>query len=105
MGPYTARAGMEKVAAWIDRALAEGAKMVFDGRVNIPQTLSKGYFLGPTILENIDVDMATAKEEAFGAVAGLIRADNLDQVIEWINTKTDLGHSACIMTESGRGRP
>jgi malonate-semialdehyde dehydrogenase (acetylating)/methylmalonate-semialdehyde dehydrogenase len=102
MGPYTARAGMEKVAAWIDRALGEGAKMVFDGRVNIPQTLSKGYFLGPTILENIDVDMATAKEEAFGAVAGLIKADNLDQVIEWINTKTDLGHSACIMTESGR---
>jgi malonate-semialdehyde dehydrogenase (acetylating)/methylmalonate-semialdehyde dehydrogenase len=93
---------MEKVAAWIDRALGEGAKMVFDGRVSIPQTLSKGYFLGPTILENIDVDMATAKEEAFGAVAGLIKADNLDQVIEWINTKTDLGHSACIMTESGR---
>jgi malonate-semialdehyde dehydrogenase (acetylating)/methylmalonate-semialdehyde dehydrogenase len=46
--------------------------------------------------------MDVAKEEAFGAVAGLIRAGSLDEVIEWINTRTDLGHSACIMTESGR---
>ena len=46
--------------------------------------------------------MAVAKEEAFGAVAGLIRADSLEQAIDWINTSTDLGHSACIMTESGR---
>jgi gamma-glutamyl phosphate reductase len=36
------------------------------------------------------------------AVAGLIQADNLNQVIEWINTPTDLGHSTCIMTESAK---
>ena len=48
------------------------------------------------------IDMEVAKEEAFGAVAGLMRADGLEQVIEWINTRTDPGHSACIMTASGR---
>ena len=101
MGPYCAPSGRDKVLKWIDRALSEGAVMVQDGR-EIPAGLEKGYYLGPTILENINPDMAVAKEEAFGAVAGLIRADNLEQVIEWINTKTDLGHSACIMTESGR---
>jgi malonate-semialdehyde dehydrogenase (acetylating)/methylmalonate-semialdehyde dehydrogenase len=99
MGPYTTAAGRDKVAAWIERALKEGAKMVHDGRVGVPE---KGYFLGPTILEDVNIDMQIAKEEAFGAVAGLIRADSLDQVIEWINTRTDLGHSACIMTESGK---
>jgi malonate-semialdehyde dehydrogenase (acetylating)/methylmalonate-semialdehyde dehydrogenase len=99
LGPYTTPAGRDKVAAWIDRALKEGAKIVHDGRVGVPQ---KGYFLGPSILEDVNIDMAVAKEEAFGAVAALIRADNLDQVIEWINTRTDLGHSACIMTESGK---
>ena len=99
MGPYATAAGRDKVGAWIERALKEGAKMVYDGRVGIPQ---KGYFLGPTLLEDINIDMEVAKEEAFGAVAGLIRADSLDQVIEWINTRTDLGHSACIMTESGK---
>ena len=75
--------------------------MVLDGRL-ARGSLPKGFFMGPTILENMHPDMSAAKEEAFGAVAGLIRADNLDEVIQWINTKTDLGHSACIMTESGR---
>ena len=61
-----------------------------------------GYFLGPTILEDVDVDMAMAKEEAFGPAVGLIRGESLDEAIEWINTKTNLGHSACIMTGSGK---
>lgn len=101
MGPYCSAAGRDKVAAWVDRALSEGATMVHDGRA-MASNPSKGFFMGPTILENLHPDMAVAKEEAFGAVAGLMRADSLDDVIDWINTKTDLGHSACIMTESGR---
>jgi malonate-semialdehyde dehydrogenase (acetylating)/methylmalonate-semialdehyde dehydrogenase len=101
MGPYCSGSGRDKVAAWVDDALSEGATMVLDGRV-VPSDLSKGFFMGPTILENLHPDMTVAKEEAFGAVAGLMRADSLDQVIDWINTKTDLGHSACIMTDSGR---
>jgi malonate-semialdehyde dehydrogenase (acetylating)/methylmalonate-semialdehyde dehydrogenase len=99
MGPYAAPSGRDNVARWVERALAEGAKMVYDGRVDVPD---KGYFMGPTVLENLDIDMEVAKEEAFGAVAGLLRAESLEQVIEWINTRTDLGHSACIMTASGR---
>jgi malonate-semialdehyde dehydrogenase (acetylating)/methylmalonate-semialdehyde dehydrogenase len=75
--------------------------MVQDGRI-LAKELSQGFFMGPTVIENVHPDMETAREEAFGAVAALIRADDLDQVIEWINTKTDLGHSACIMTQSGR---
>jgi malonate-semialdehyde dehydrogenase (acetylating)/methylmalonate-semialdehyde dehydrogenase len=101
MGPYCSGSGRDKVAAWVEKALGEGATIVHDGRA-LPKDITKGFFMGPTILENMNPDMATAKEEAFGAVAGLIRADNLDQIIEWINTRTDLGHSACIMTESGK---
>ena len=101
MGPYCTAGGRDKVSQWVDDALSEGAKMVLDGRV-LPKELSKGYFMGPTIVEDVHPDMTVAKEEAFGAVAGLIRANNLDTVIDWINTKTDLGHSACIMTDSGR---
>lgn len=99
MGPYTTASGRDKVMDWIDRALEEGGRIVLDGRRNLPP---KGYFLGPTILEEMDMDMKITKEEAFGAVASLIKADHLDQVIEWINTATDLGHSACIMTQSGK---
>lgn len=102
MGPLATQAGKEKVLRWIERALAEGAKMVLDGRTAKVEEYPNGYFLGPTILEEVHVDMATAKEEAFGPVAALIRCESLDQAIEWINTKTNLGHSACIFTTSGK---
>jgi malonate-semialdehyde dehydrogenase (acetylating)/methylmalonate-semialdehyde dehydrogenase len=102
LGPYTTRGGMEKILQWTEQSLKEGAKMVLDGRTVKVKDYPKGYFLGPIILENVQVDMAMAKEEAFGAVSSLVRGDSLDQAIEWINTKTNLGHSACIMTSSGK---
>ena len=102
LGPMTTQAGKEKVVRWIEKSLSEGAKMVLDGRNVEVENYPRGYFLGPTILEEVHVDMPMAKEEAFGPVAALIRGENLDQAIEWINTKTNLGHTACIMTREGR---
>jgi len=102
IGPYAAPGGRETVLKWIDRSLADGAKMVLDGRTVKVKDYPDGYFLAPTILEDVNVDMPMAKEEAFGAVSSLIRGESLEQAIEWINTKTDLGHSAAIMTTSGK---
>jgi malonate-semialdehyde dehydrogenase (acetylating)/methylmalonate-semialdehyde dehydrogenase len=101
MGPFTTDQGRQNVLQWVEQALSDGAKMLLDGRqVQVPD-YPNGYFMGPTILGEAHVDMASSKEEAFGPVASLIRADSLDQVIEWINTKTNLGHSANIMTTNG----
>jgi len=100
LGPYTTQGGKDKILDWIDQSLQDGAKTAFDGRAVRPEAYPGGYFMAPTILEDVNVDMPMAKEEAFGAVASLIRGDNLDQAIEWINTKTNLGHSAAIMTSS-----
>ncbi len=102
LGPMTTQAGKDKVLEWIDQSLAEGATMVLDGRMVKVDGYSNGYFLAPTILEDVNVDMSMAKEEAFGPVAALIRGRSLDEAIDWINTKTNLGHSACIMTSSGK---
>lgn len=82
LGPYTTAAGRDKVQAWIDLAVSEGATLALDGRTTVPPTLKGGYFMGLTILENMHIDMSAAKEEAFGAVAGLIRAEKLDDVID-----------------------
>lgn len=101
LGPMTTRAGMESVEKWIELSLSEGAKMVLDGRRPKVDAYPNGYFLAPTILEDVHVDMQSAKEEAFGPVAALIRGESLEQAIAWINTKTYLGHSACILTGSG----
>ncbi|MCD6307070.1 MAG: aldehyde dehydrogenase family protein [Deltaproteobacteria bacterium] len=100
LGPYTTRGGKDKILNWIDNSLKDGAKIAFDGREVKAEGYPNGYFMAPTILEDVNVDMPMAKDEAFGAVASLIRGDNLDQAIEWINTKTRLGHSAAIMTSS-----
>lgn len=102
LGPYTTKAGMQKILEWTEKSLSEGAKIVLDGRSVKVKDYPKGYFLGPIILENVNPDMAMAKEEAFGAVSALIRGESMDQAIDWINTKTNLGHSACIMTTSGK---
>ncbi len=101
-GPMTTLAGKGKVIQWIDTSLSEGAKMVIDGRSVKVEDYPNGYFLGPTIIEDVNVDMPMAKEEAFGPVAALIRGENLEQAIDWINTKTNVGHSACIMTGNGK---
>jgi malonate-semialdehyde dehydrogenase (acetylating)/methylmalonate-semialdehyde dehydrogenase len=102
LGPLSTQMGKEKVIQWIEKGLTEGAKIVLDGRTVAVKGYPGGYFLAPTILEDVHPDMAIAKEEAFGPVASLIRADNLDEVIGWINTKTNLGHSACILTADGK---
>ncbi|MBS4021363.1 MAG: aldehyde dehydrogenase family protein [Dethiobacter sp.] len=102
LGPMVSKSGKDKVLAWIDGALAEGASMVLDGRNPSVPDYPNGHFLAPTILENFNVDMNAAKEESFGPVAALVRGESLEQAIEWINTKTNLGHSACIMTGSGK---
>lgn len=98
LGPYTTQEGKDKILDWIDKSLQDGAKMAFDGRAIKAEGYPNGYFMAPTILEDVNVDMPMAKEEAFGAVAALIRGESLDQAIDWINTKTNLGHSAAIMT-------
>lgn len=102
LGPMTTEEGRQKVLAWIEMGLKEGAKLVLDGRGAKVEGYPKGFFLAPSIFEDVHPDMQIAKEEAFGPVANLIRASDLDEVIEWINSKTDLGHSACILTSDAR---
>lgn len=101
-GPMTTQDGKDKVVNWIERSIKDGAKVVLDGRLAKVPEYPKGYWLAPTILEDVDPEMPTAKEEAFGPAASLIRGVSLEKTIEWINTTTNLGHSGCIFTASGK---
>jgi malonate-semialdehyde dehydrogenase (acetylating)/methylmalonate-semialdehyde dehydrogenase len=102
LGPLTTQQGKEKVEQFIEAGVRLGAKLLLDGRTAKVPGGEKGYFLGPSIFENVTIDMdPLAKEEAFGPLANLLRPKDLDEVIGWING-TDYGHSACIVTESGK---
>jgi len=102
LGPLTTQAGKDKNLRWIEMGLKEGAKMVLDGRnPKVDEPYKDGYFLGPTIMENVTPGMQISEIEAFGPVANLLRPKNLDEVIEWINT-TPGGHSAALITSNAK---
>ena len=102
MGPLVTHEARERVLGYIQKGLDEGAKLVLDGRQARVERYSNGYFLGPTIFDQVTPDMTIARDEIFGPVASIIRSDKLDEAIEMINTKSNYGNEACIFTSSGK---
>ena len=101
MGPLVSEKAKQRVTKYVDTGLSEGGKMVLDGRgVRVPN-YEKGFFLGATVFDDINVDMTIAKEEIFGPVASVVEVANLDEALEIINTKTEFGNAASIFTRSG----
>lgn len=101
MGPIASKKYRESIIKWIETGLSEGAKLVLDGREYKNPEYPNGFYLGPTILEGVTPDMKVAREEIFGPVANLLRAESLDEVIEWVNNNK-YHHSAAIFTRSGK---
>jgi malonate-semialdehyde dehydrogenase (acetylating)/methylmalonate-semialdehyde dehydrogenase len=101
LGPMVSQKGRHKVIDFIETGIKEGAKIALDGRGVKVEGGEKGFFLGPTILDNVHPDMQIARVEAFGPVANLLRPRDLDEALDWINNKDNYGHSACIFTQSG----
>jgi len=102
LGPMVSDAGRQKVLDFIEKGLKEGAKLLLDGREISVEGGEKGFFIGPTIFDDVNPDMHIARVEAFGPVANLMRPKDLDEALDWINNKDDYGHSACIFTTDGR---
>ena len=76
--------------------------MLLDGRNKIVNGGPNGYFVGPTVFDQVTSDMTIARDEIFGPLANIIRAETLSDAIELINRKTNYGNEACIFTRNGR---
>ncbi len=100
MGPMVSREQMENVVRYIDKGIAEGARLLLDGRNYKVEGYPDGAFVGPTIFDEVTPDMTIAREEIFGPVACIMKADSLDEAIGYIE-KSQFGHSAVIFTSSG----
>jgi malonate-semialdehyde dehydrogenase (acetylating)/methylmalonate-semialdehyde dehydrogenase len=98
VGPLIRADHRDKVAAYVDRGVAEGAELVVDGRREMSRP---GFFLGPTILDGVTPDMTVGHEEIFGPVLSVARVDTLDEAIAQAN-RMALGNMATIFTQSGR---
>ncbi len=100
LGPVVSAQARERIVATIGQGVQEGAKAVLDGRnVQVPE-YPKGYFVGPTILDQVNPQMRVYKEEIFGPVIGMTPVANLDEAIELINAG-EYGNAASIFTRSG----
>jgi len=98
VGPLIRADHRDRVAAYVDKGVAEGADLVVDGRHEMSRP---GFFLGPTILDRVTSDMAVGHEEIFGPVLSFARAATIDDAIEHAN-RMALGNMATIFTQSGR---
>lgn len=101
MGPLASKAGIERVLSYIEKGVKEGAKLLLDGRGIKVSGYPNGYFIGPTIFDNVTPEMSIAREEIFGPVMCIIRVKNLDEAIEVIHANP-YGNASSVFTSSGK---
>jgi len=100
MGPLVTAQHRDKVRGYIDQGVAEGATLVVDGRDLRLQGYEDGYFLGPTLFDNVTTDMTIYKEEIFGPVLSVARAETYTEAVDWINAHA-FGNGTAIFTRDG----
>lgn len=100
MGPLVTGVHRDKVKGYIDTGVAEGAKVVVDGRDVVPDSDGEGYFIGPTLFDNVTKDMTIYKEEIFGPVLSVVRADTYEEALKLINDHP-YGNGTAIFTNDG----
>ncbi len=99
MGPLISREHRDRVASYLDAALAEGATLPVDGRLN-PATTGEGYFLGPSLIDNARPGMRCYDHEIFGPVLSVVRVDTYAEALRLIN-ENPFGNGTAIFTQNG----
>jgi malonate-semialdehyde dehydrogenase (acetylating)/methylmalonate-semialdehyde dehydrogenase len=98
MGPLISPDHLKKVASYIDRGEQEGATVVVDGRqASVP---GDGFFLGVSLLDDVQPDMDVYTDEIFGPVLGVVRVDTYDEAVALVNDNP-YGNGTAIFTRDG----
>jgi malonate-semialdehyde dehydrogenase (acetylating)/methylmalonate-semialdehyde dehydrogenase len=100
LGPVVSAGHQKFVKDWITTGVAEGADLVLDGRDLAVPGFEKGFFVGPTIFDNVTEDMAIGRDEIFGPVLAIKRVADFEEGITIMNANR-FANGSCIFTESG----
>ena len=100
MGPLITKEHRDKVASYLDIAEADGAKVVVDGRGIEVDGAADGFWLGPTLIDNVSVDSDVYKHEIFGPVLSVVRVQTYDEGLALINS-SQYGNGTAIFTNDG----
>jgi malonate-semialdehyde dehydrogenase (acetylating)/methylmalonate-semialdehyde dehydrogenase len=101
MGPLATADKKQNVLRWIQTGVDEGAALLLDGRGITVDGLPEGFFVGPTVFDEVTPEMQIAREEIFGPVAGIVRVKDLDEAIDVVNA-SPYGNASTIYTASGK---
>jgi len=100
-GPVINQGHKEFVMNWIDTAIKEGAKLVLDGRnPEVPAACKNGFYVGPTIFDNVTEEMTCGRDEIFGPVLCIKRVDSFEEGLKIMNNNP-FANGSVIYTESG----
>jgi malonate-semialdehyde dehydrogenase (acetylating)/methylmalonate-semialdehyde dehydrogenase len=99
MGPLITAEHRDRVRAHLDRAVTEGATLAIDGRLD-PATHTKGFFLGPSLIDNAKPGMACYDKEIFGPVLSVVRVETYAEAVRLIN-ENPFGNGTAIFTQNG----
>ena len=100
MGPLVTKAHRDKVASYIDAGETDGAKIVVDGRTVAADGGKEGFWLGPTLIDNVTPGMSVYTDEIFGAVLSIIRVESYNEAMDLINSNP-YGNGTAIFTNDG----
>ena len=100
MGPVISKQHKDRIVGYIDSGVAQGAKLVTDGRGIVVSGFENGYFVGPTLFDHVSTEMTIYREEIFGPVLIVLRAASLSDAISLINSNP-YANGTAIFTSSG----
>jgi malonate-semialdehyde dehydrogenase (acetylating)/methylmalonate-semialdehyde dehydrogenase len=100
MGPLVTRAHLDKVTGYVSAGVAEGAKLVVDGRGIKVSGHEDGFFLGGCLFDHVKPEMSIYREEIFGPVLSVVRVPDFETGVDLIN-KHEYGNGVSIFTRDG----
>ncbi|WP_283743303.1 CoA-acylating methylmalonate-semialdehyde dehydrogenase [Sideroxydans sp. CL21] len=104
MGPVISAAHRDKIVGYIDSGVKQGAKLVTDGRGIRVEGYERGFFVGPTLFDNVSTTMDIYRDEIFGPVLIVLRVASLDEAIRMINSNPYANGTAIFTTSGGAAR-
>ncbi|WP_439860943.1 CoA-acylating methylmalonate-semialdehyde dehydrogenase [Pseudomonas sp. MBLB4136] len=99
-GPVITKAHQQKVVGYINSAEEQGAKVVVDGRNPQVEGHENGFFVGGTLIDNVNPEMLSYKEEIFGPVLQVVRVNSMQEAMDLIDAH-EYGNGTCIFTRDG----
>ncbi|MCQ1949541.1 CoA-acylating methylmalonate-semialdehyde dehydrogenase [Arthrobacter sp. zg-Y859] len=99
-GPVVAASAKERIEGYIQAGVDEGATLLADGRGLAVEGYEGGFWVGPTLFDNVTKDMTIYKEEIFGPVLSVLRAEDYDEALR-LCSEHEFGNGVAIFTRDG----